>query len=198
MMHEERPGEKLAAAGGDNSQPCGACCGLGWLARLFPGAVHVHEIAVGREDMEPSSPVPSAVRVDDAIHMMTPGVQPHDQLQGTNPVPYDAKLASMTLERLKREPWRLRVAQEEIASDLTSLSLRHYRLHIDNFECAATVKQEVRVASCLGSCLHALTTWLCRHLAFVAASLPLTPAWARLRMPSWCALPDNDCASGRG
>jgi len=52
-------------------------------------------------------------------------------------------LASMGLERLKQEPWRLKAAHDGLSSELTALSLEHYRLHIENFECATVVKREV-------------------------------------------------------
>ena len=57
---------------------------------------------------------------------------------------YSQELAGMSLDRLRQEPWRLRTAQEEVVSNLTAVSLRHYRLHIENFECATIVKREVR------------------------------------------------------
>lgn len=72
----------------------------------------------------------------------------------------------MSLDRLRQEPWRLRTAQEEVVSNLTAVSLRHYRLHIDNFECATIVKREVRLMGVqwgwqLGTCARPHTVVSC-------------------------------------
>lgn len=53
-------------------------------------------------------------------------------------------LAGMGLEALRQQPWRLEAEAAACAEDVRALSLAHYRLHIDNNDCATVVAGEAR------------------------------------------------------